>query len=217
MKPFIVSLVWQPIRVRVKGTGQAMNRHRRHSAARLLSLQVHGPIPERLILISALRTHHIAGVLKTRCMVQYLQKRVAAVRSHQIAEVIATYMLQHLEYCVATLKSHCIAQVLRAVSRFNIQYLEGCMGPGVSFRGLPPARASDRKRTSKSSCSRPFSERLLLRLLEFCNTSLHCTAQSLKWENIYVNIDLGQREGQCKGLRGEHYSYCLLCLHVQGK
>ena len=63
------------------------------------------------------------------------------------------------------------------------------MEPVVSFRGLPPARASDRKRTSKSSCSKPFSERLLLRLLELCNTSLHFTAQSLKWKNICVNTD----------------------------
>ncbi|KAA6427181.1 MAG: hypothetical protein FRX49_02938 [Trebouxia sp. A1-2] len=61
-------------------------------------------------------------------------------------------------------------------------------------RGLPPARASDRKRTSKSSCSRPFSERLLLRLLELCNTSLHCIAHSLKWNNTCVNIDFGQRQ-----------------------
>jgi hypothetical protein len=101
-------------------------------------------------------------------------------------------MLQHVEECVATLKKPHIAEVLSTVSRFKIQYLEGCVGPGVSFRGLPPARASDRKRTSKSSCSRPFSEGLLLRLLELCNTSLHGIAHSLKWKSTYVNIDFGQ-------------------------
>ncbi len=103
-------------------------------------------------------------------------------------------MLQHVEECVATLKKPHIAEVLSTVSRFKIQHLEGCVGPGVSFRGLPPARASDRKRTSKSSCSRPFSEGLLLRLLELCNTSLHGIAHSLKWKSTYVNIDFVQRE-----------------------
>ena len=53
-------------------------------------------------------------------------------------------------------------------------------GGGASLRGLPPARASERKRTSKSSCKRPFSDRLPDRLPELCSSSLQATATRVR-------------------------------------
>lgn len=80
-------------------------------------------------------------------------------------------------------------------------YLEGggCAG-GVSLRGRPPAKASDRNRTSNSSCNSPFSETCPDRLPELCSASLQVPRQVSATGNLRAREYYTQGETHyCEG------------------
>lgn len=66
--------------------------------------------------------------------------------------------------------------------------------------GRPPARASDRKRTSKSSCRSPFSETRPDRLPELCSSSLQVKDVSVQQEIcLHVQMVVQGATCCCKG------------------
>lgn len=91
-------------------------------------------------------------------------------------------------------------------------YLEGggCAG-GVSLRGRPPARASDRKRTSNSNCNSPFSETWPDRLPELCSASLQgartCQCNS-KLAYTYLQCYAQGGTCYCEGVRLQQVCVC---------
>lgn len=96
-------------------------------------------------------------------------------------------MLPRVAQIRAGIKRRFVAPGGNDCDQSSIDYLGGFVETEASCWALPPASASDRKRTSKSSCSSPFSDMLLPRLRVPCNTSLQWTQTTHRLRGMKAN------------------------------